>query len=192
MTSRKGASTRRRLVECARDLVAEGGLAALSHRAVEQRAGVSHGVTTYHFATQESLVAALLEFLGDELIEWQEAAHATGGATREQRARAVVAGLTSHRESTLARYELYLYAARRPALAPLVAAARRRHVEIEARAFGRLGAKDPRLAANRYLSAVEGLVIYQLGVPEPDFERWAPSYLLTVMDALVAFDAPVR
>lgn len=193
MARSKGEQTRLLLLESARDLVAERGLSALTHRAIEERAGVSHGVTTYHFATREALLGALLEFVGDELLAWQSAIRARLAAAdpatldHHQIAREVVTELMSRRNNTLARYELYLYAARRPDLAEVMARARRRHVDLETRAFERLGAVNPELAANRYLSALEGLVLYQISVPEPDFERWAPAYLMTVVRALLDF-----
>lgn len=193
MARSKGEQTRQRLLECARDLLAENGLSALTHRAIEQRAGVSHGVTTYHFATREALLAALLQFVGDELLAWQSAIRecmaAADPATLDhhQIAREVVTELMGRHNNTLARYELYLYAARRPELAEAMASARRRHVDLEVRAFERLGAQNPELAANRYLSALEGLVLYQISVPEPDFEAWAPAYLMTVVRALLDF-----
>ncbi|MBK8077193.1 MAG: TetR family transcriptional regulator [Kineosporiaceae bacterium] len=193
MARSKGEQTRLLLLESARDLVAERGLSALTHRAIEGRAGVSHGVTTYHFATREALLGALLEFVGDELLAWQSAIRARLAAAdpatldHHQIAREVVTELMSRRTNTLARYELYLYAARRPDLAEVMARARRRHVDLETRAFERLGAVNPELAANRYLSALEGLVLYQISVPEPDFERWAPAYLMTVVRALLDF-----
>lgn len=193
MARSKGEQTRLLLLESARDLVAERGLSALTHRAIEERAEVSHGVTTYHFATREALLGALLEFVGDELLAWQSAIRARLAAAdpatldHHQIAREVVTELMSRRTNTLARYELYLYAARRPDLAEVMARARRRHVDLETRAFERLGAVNPELAANRYLSALEGLVLYQISVPEPDFERWAPAYLMTVVRALLDF-----
>lgn len=115
----------------------------MTHRAIEGRAGVSHGVTTYHFATREALLGALLEFVGDELLAWQSAIRARLAAAdpatldHHQIAREVVTELMSRRNNTLARYELYLYAARRPDLAEVMARARRRHVDLETRAFER-------------------------------------------------------
>ncbi len=52
---------RERLLQVALELIAEGGLAALSIRAVARRASVSHQAPYHYFADREQLLAALSE-----------------------------------------------------------------------------------------------------------------------------------
>ena len=49
-------SARTRILRATLELVAEGSVDAVTHRAVAARAGVSPGSTTHHFATREELV----------------------------------------------------------------------------------------------------------------------------------------
>lgn len=189
--------TRERVLDAALELVAERGLQSLTHRGVETRAQVSHGVTTYYFKTRDALIDALFEHICQRQITWITAmyadlvAEATAdpvGFDRVAFTRRGIEMMTSERTLTLARYELYLHAARDPRLQQVAAELRQRHVSIQTQLFAALGAPEPRLSANRFLSAIEGLLFYQLSVPEADFERWATPYLILISDALAAFD----
>jgi len=51
----RGEASRDALLDAAMELVAERGLAGLSHRAVAERAGVSSGMTSYFFASLDEL-----------------------------------------------------------------------------------------------------------------------------------------
>ena len=200
----KAASTDRRvaLLDAALEIVAEHGLQALTHRAVESRGGVSHGVTTYHFATREAMIRALFEHVCERQIAWITQMYASlwgdlggddpGSIDREAFTRRAVHMLVAERTLTLARFELYLNSARDPELARLTASLRERHVQVQAQMFRAVGAVDPEFAAHRLLSATEGLLIYQLSVPEPDFERWAPQYLVAITDLLLTLTRPPR
>lgn len=177
-------------------IVAERGLQALTHRGVETRAGVSHGVTTYYFKTREVMIHALFEHICTHQMAWITRMHETlpdlSGhgptlADREDFVRRTVEELVSERTLTLARYELYLHSARDPQLQRLTSELRDRHVAVQAQILAAAGAADPQFAANRLLSATEGMLLYQLSVPEPEFERWAPQYLLAVTEMLLDF-----
>lgn len=198
------ASTERRvaLLDAGLEIVAEHGLQALTHRAVEARAGVSHGVTTYHFSTREAMIRALFEHVCERQIAWITRMYSSlwadlagddpGSIDREAFTRRAVQMLVAERTLTLARYELYLNSARDPELARLTATLRERHVQVQAQMFRAVGAADPEFAAHRLLSATEGLLIYQLSVPEPDFEHWAPQYLVAITDLLQTLTRPPR
>lgn len=57
----------REIGRAAADLIAEGGVEALTHRAVAARAGVAVGTTTRYFATIDDLRRHALEFLADRV-----------------------------------------------------------------------------------------------------------------------------
>lgn len=58
------ASARTRILRATLELIAEGSIDAVTHRAVATRAGVSPGSTTHHFATRDDLVReAFLHYL---------------------------------------------------------------------------------------------------------------------------------
>ena len=73
---------RERVLETSRELLAEGGLSALSMREVARRAGVTHQAPYHHFPDKESIVAELVtegfEELARRLDEAIEAACAGG------------------------------------------------------------------------------------------------------------------
>ena len=73
---------RERVLETSRELLAEGGLAALSMREVARRAGVTHQAPYHHFPDKESIVAELVtegfEELGRRLHGAVDAACAGG------------------------------------------------------------------------------------------------------------------
>lgn len=60
---------RRAILDAATALVAEHGVAALTHRAIAARAGVPLGSTTQHFASIDELREAALQQLADEIDE---------------------------------------------------------------------------------------------------------------------------
>jgi AcrR family transcriptional regulator len=62
-------ATRRRIVQVARELVAEEGYARLSTTEVMRRAGVSRGGLYHHFAGKADLLAAVLEALELDVVE---------------------------------------------------------------------------------------------------------------------------
>lgn len=60
------AETRRRLIEAAFELAAEGGSAAMSIQAVAERSKISRGSVAWHFGSKEGLVVAVI----DEAFRW--------------------------------------------------------------------------------------------------------------------------
>lgn len=197
MADQQKTDTRERVLDAAMEIVAERGLQALTHRGVEERAQVSHGITTYYFKNRSALIDALFVHIAERQIAWITAMHLEMAAEfnedpdlvgREAFARRAIERMQAERTLTLARYEMYLHSARDPRLQELTTRLRRRHVEIQAEMLAAAGAANPDMAANRMLSAIEGMLLYQLSVPEADFERWAAAYLLLVIEALVDFD----
>ncbi|GAA0340928.1 hypothetical protein GCM10009092_01780 [Bowmanella denitrificans] len=57
----KSEITRSKILEAALDLIAEGGLSALSHRTIANRAGVRLSLTSYYFGTLDKLVEAAFD-----------------------------------------------------------------------------------------------------------------------------------
>jgi AcrR family transcriptional regulator len=60
-TSRRSIKTRKALVDAARELLEEQGVAALTVKAVTARADVGHGTFYHHFASTEAVLAAGIE-----------------------------------------------------------------------------------------------------------------------------------
>ncbi|MFJ2628184.1 TetR/AcrR family transcriptional regulator [Streptomyces sp. NPDC087532] len=78
---------RERLLDAARQLLAEGGYAAASISALADRAGVATGSVYNHFASKQELLAAVFRHVaGHELSAVQEAVRARSGAAEQLRA----------------------------------------------------------------------------------------------------------
>ena len=104
-------STKDRLLAAALEILGREGAKAMTVRAVEEAAGVPHGSVRHHFGGQRGLLRALFDHL--EVVERPE----DGGLPE-----AIARWLGPGRTVALARYELFLLAARDEELrAPLVA-----------------------------------------------------------------------
>lgn len=119
----RGQQRRTELLTATLAVIERGGVAAVSHRAVATEAGVSVASTTYHFATLDDLLVAALTWAAEDLTaELQERVNEMGARPADELARLVEHCLVYRRGRTLAEYELYLMAARRPALRDAAAA----------------------------------------------------------------------
>ncbi|MFD9629730.1 TetR/AcrR family transcriptional regulator [Streptomyces violascens] len=124
MARRYDPDRRRRIIDAAIRVVAERGIAGLSHRTVAAEADVPLGSTTYHFRTLDELLVAAL----------RQANEGFATAVRDcvrlddpdadlaaELARLMGEWLTGDRARAELEYELYLAALRRPALRPVAA-----------------------------------------------------------------------
>ncbi|MBJ7331119.1 MAG: TetR family transcriptional regulator [Solirubrobacteraceae bacterium] len=156
-------STKDRLLDAALELLGREGARAMTVRAVEEAAGVPHGSVRHHFGGQRGLLLALFDHL--ERVERP----ADGGLPA-----AVAQWLGPGRTVALARYELFLLAARDAELrAPLVAARER----FVAQVATTMGAER----APSVLAAIDGLLLDALVRGEQD-----PAKLTATIGALLA------
>lgn len=118
----RGQRLRARLIaDTSVDLLAERGLRGLTHRAVDEAAGLPRGSTSNHARTRAALLEAAVVRLAEReagLLLPEELPAPDGGmsALADSLATALHRSLTRHRELTLARYELALESTRRPEL----------------------------------------------------------------------------
>jgi AcrR family transcriptional regulator len=101
------------------------GLAKVTHRAVDQAAGVPAGTTSNYFRTRAALYEAIAQRILDQQLAAERerpagAATATPDEVAELLAAAVDEGSGLARNRHLARFELSLEAARNPELAALM------------------------------------------------------------------------
>ena len=158
-------STRQILLDAALEILGHDGAASFTIRAVEATAGVAHGSVRHHFGDRAGMVGALFEHLAE-----RERAHARGDAadTLEQ-------WLGPGRTLTLARYELFLMAARDSSLRPPLITARD---EFVAQAADRVGEE----AARTMVAALDGLVLDALvrGSHDPALLRAAVARIMSL------------
>ncbi|MGW0188520.1 TetR/AcrR family transcriptional regulator [Streptomyces sp. NPDC003362] len=116
-----GASRADLVADTALALLAERGMRGLTHRAVDEAAGLPQGSTSNLARTRQALLELAVRRLADRearVLALDEMPDPRGGldALADGLALATHRALTQHRELTLARYELALEATRRPEL----------------------------------------------------------------------------
>jgi DNA-binding transcriptional regulator YbjK len=168
------------LLEATLHLIGTGGLAAVTHRAVEAEAGLPHGSTTYYFKTKQALLEAAVERLLEiDRARADEIAHALSRALAPREplreldlegiARAIVAWLEQDRAYQLARYELQIESARRPELRAAMQRGGEAFLRVLEPIVVAAGSAQPARDARIALAMVNGLMLEQLARPEPDF-----------------------
>ncbi|WP_017591884.1 TetR/AcrR family transcriptional regulator [Nocardiopsis potens] len=113
---RKGERRRRELLEAVLRVIVRDGIAAVTQRAVAKEAGVPPSAVLYYFATVDELLVAALARVNGDYIERVRALPEEPGAALRGLAGLIAEAADAERASALAEYELYLMAARRPAL----------------------------------------------------------------------------
>lgn len=173
-----------RLLDAAVTQLATAGMRGLTHRRVEQRAGLAQGSAKYYFGSSDALIEAVLEHLAAralplvlEVSPAERAAIASGGdsAPLHQRAEQIADAMLARTDDVRARFQIYLHAAGRPRLQAMVATARDQFAGKIAESLPGPGSD----AAARFVCAViDGVLLDQLSAPNPTVERYAARYLL--------------
>jgi DNA-binding transcriptional regulator YbjK len=170
-------ATRDRLLRATIELLASGGGRAVTHRAVAEAAGAAHGSTRYYFANRDELIRAALRKLAEEDVaavgeELDRVPH--GPAEPERTAKRLAAFLAEriqrNPDRELSRYELFLLAAREPALRPDLDAWGDGYRRLFAAILEQLGSTDPETDAHLVLSVGNALLLEQVSMRRPDFE----------------------
>jgi TetR/AcrR family transcriptional regulator, regulator of biofilm formation and stress response len=158
------------------------GLGAVTHRAVAREAGVPLAATTYYFSSKDELVTEALRLLVEDEIARIGARAAELGddlASPDRTAAALAAVLLPGRgaaRALLAKFEVYLEAARRPALRQTAAHWRGALTALAESALKGVGAPDPARRAQLLVAAVDGILVHELasGGEDADPERLRP------------------
>ncbi len=171
----RGAARRQALLDAAIKLLAREGARAVTHRAVAKEAGTTHGAPRYYFATRDELLDEALRQIAHSQVHAVEELLAEPSPTdpRERAARLaefIAATVSADRDASIARYELFLEAARRPALRPALEAWGDAYTRLFAAELTS-GAPDPQADAELLLNLLNGLLLRQLAAPRPDFEQ---------------------
>ncbi|ADG73227.1 transcriptional regulator, TetR family [Cellulomonas flavigena DSM 20109] len=161
-------SDRRRLVaRHALAVLAEHGARGLTHRAVDQAAGLPPGSTSYYHRTR----AALLDACVDDLVRQDEAEIAAMApllqAADEEQLAGVLADVlhrwaTTDRTRHLGRYELFLESRRHPDLAESLHRGGLAVREAVAHVLAGLGAPEPHRRATWLVAAIEGALFERI------------------------------
>ncbi|MBL1078353.1 TetR family transcriptional regulator [Nocardia sp. 2] len=170
-------STKRELVlDAAIELLGSRGLRALTHRAVDEAAGMPAGSSSNYFRTREALLSGIAERLEQrDHHDWAALSHRPAPTTIDE----LVAGMaefirhaaTTDRIRTLARYALFMEA---QTVVPLQESVQRGHRALTAWAESLLTPLHPdRSVAKLLVDYADGVILHQLVSPEPEFDPHA-------------------
>ncbi len=156
----RGQQTRKRLLDATIRVIGRDGPAGVTHRSVAAEAGLTKSLATYHFATIDELLEAALAESTEQYVR-EVSARLPEGCTVEELVAILAASFEERRADWLAAYELFLYAARRPALRP----AARLWTDWTA-SLARRYTSDP-LAVEAFVSAIDGIGLHALLSDDP-------------------------
>ncbi|MFF0739224.1 TetR/AcrR family transcriptional regulator [Streptomyces sp. NPDC004111] len=162
-TGRTDPQRRDRIIDAALDLIADEGVAGISHRKVAARAGVPLGSMTYHFQSMEELLREAFGRFAATIVALFEERLGAAGDPDEARAAVVdlVHDLSSGDQRQLVlTHELYTLAARQPAYRELTRAWMRRSRDILEQHF-------PPDTARQLDALIEGLSLHRALDTEP-------------------------
>lgn len=189
----KGERRRHALVNAAAELLSEGGVDAVRHRAVAQRAGLPLASTTYYFDSLDDLIAKAVECIG--VAEAARLRARVQNLPRRRRSTGATANLlldllagepTS--EQLISRYERYIACARHPALRGLERRLLQQRVDAVVEAIGRSGRCARVDMITALVCAVDGAVVSALVADGVAPRESARSTLVGVIDVLAPID----
>ena len=159
------AQRRGAIIDAAVRIIGTRGLQALTHRNVAREAKVPLAATTYYFTSKEEILREALEALAAAEVERlaEVASTIRGVSSMEELAGLVVEALLPDPEEAerrwLAQFEIYLEAARNPALRPAVEHWRAAFVEVAESALRVAGSSDPKGHAELAVAGINGLLL---------------------------------
>ena len=172
------AERRGAIIDAAVLIIATRGLPALTHRAVAREAKVPLAATTYYFASKDEIVREALEALAATEVDRLAAIAST---IRSVSSPDELAGLVAEalfpdpgeaEQRWLAQFEIYLEAARNPALRPAVEHWRAAFVEVAESALRVAGAPEPERRAELAVAGMNGLLLDRVrGIGEDPRQR---------------------
>lgn len=156
------------------------GLAAVTHRAIAREADVPLAATTYYFRSKDELVIEAVAILvEDEVARVAQRAAVLGEriTSPSDTAAALAEALFPDADAAgalLAKFEVYLEAARRPGLRPTAQQWRAAFTGLAESALALAGHDDPSRLAPLLVAGIDGLLVHELSdgfTGEGDVER---------------------
>lgn len=165
---------RSELADAGLRILAREGARGLTHRAIDDEAGVPEGTTSNYFRSRDDVIAGLVGRIGERLAPDPAVLDSLADRTPSRElfadyTRDIVARLLGNREVTLALFELRLEASRRPEIRDILGSWQtssfRSDVEFNSSAGLPGGARE--IALFHY--AIDGLLLDRLTYPiDPD------------------------
>lgn len=153
-----------RAMDAAIELVGTQGLRALTHRRVDEHAGLPAGSTSNYARTRAALVHAVMDRIIELEARATEAATmpATAAQLLESMARLIDATTGERRVLSTARLILFMEASHDERLRERVTAGRVILERFVTAALQRLGAGDPQSGASALMACAEGIILHRI------------------------------
>ena len=182
--SRARRDTRTRSLDAAVQLLGTGGLRALTHGRVDERARLPAGSTSNHFRTRKALVDVVVSHLAHADLDQVLQALATGATEDVVEGLAVMLERASgpDRVSTSARLVLFLEGNHDKAIRAALDTNRAMLEDVLVQGFAQSGAPDARRAAHAVTAAYDGLLLHRIARHDTTYPR--PVLALVVHAAL--------
>jgi AcrR family transcriptional regulator len=176
---------RERILRATLELIASGGVAAVTNRRVAAGAGVSLGSLTYHFASQAQLLReSLLLYVEEETARRERIARALStekpGVERVAEAVEQIVATPSDIPQQIAELELHLHAARDPELRDASQRCFAAHEQIATAALTALGIPDGDRHAPTVVALMTGLAVRRLAAGGHDAQGTSEALLTLV------------
>lgn len=193
----KGLRRRARLVEAAAGLLMSGGVDAVRHRAVAERAELPLASTTYYFGSLDELLTAAVEYVN--ALDAEAISQRCEALSRRRRGAIATADALADvfvgREMTPAqlatRYELMVLAARFTGLQGAVRDRRGMLTRLHADVLGKSGRSGDATHLGQLISVEDGAVVSALSQGDVDAASAARDALAEVVDILAPMSADV-
>ncbi|WP_436775571.1 TetR/AcrR family transcriptional regulator [Yinghuangia sp. YIM S09857] len=185
-------SRRVQLLDAAIRVLAAHGLRGLTHRAVQQEAGLPHGSVTYYFKTRDHLVFGVIDRMTE--LERRQAGQVADELLRAMAVRPFrpdyprIAELThawwsTSRDRQLARYEMQLAGTREPAIAEAMNRSAREFWKLTELVALATGSSDAVNDGEVLLAFIDGMMFHFL-VHEPENPKYLETGLRFAVESL--------
>jgi DNA-binding transcriptional regulator YbjK len=176
----RGERRRRAILEAALRLIAKRGVEAIGHRAVAEEAGVPLAATTYYFKSLDELLEGALRLFVDE-----EAERLTVLAERLQGQDLppveIARLFRSELDPDVAQFELYVEAARRPALREVARRSIEMYAIVATAALRAAGVDEPAVHPRAFVALFDGYGLHRVagcddqGLEDAVMALWAAA-----------------
>jgi DNA-binding transcriptional regulator YbjK len=195
----KGERRRYALVSAAAELLREGGLEAVRHRAVARRAGLPLASTTYYFSSLDDLLVSAVEHITlmeaaqlrsrvDELPKRRRGAEATADILIDLLIGDSDGSEPTVTEQLISRYERYVACARQPALREIQRRLFQQRVAAVSEAIARSGRHVLADLVTALVYEVDGALMSVLVEDSDDPRGIVRAMLIGVIDVLAPID----
>lgn len=179
---------RDRIMRAVLDLIAEHGIAGLSHRQIAAEAGVSLGTLSYHFPDRVGLLRESLRlFASDEVarIETVGRGLRSGEHGLDDLGGLVVQAMAGAADvaHVVAQFEIYLHVTRDADLREAVIDCQRAYDALAEEALRRIGVHDPAGIAPLVVSVVDGLALRRVLTGNENSAMLTRAFLLIAAGA---------